>query len=117
MPQDRTDLPIGETIDVKLRSAVVITNAPLVVDMGGEEVTVPAGGAGVVDIDVVSPLNWPPQRGDVWRDGSGTDWFGVEVVEAGQTKVKLQSEAGGAPVGAQQVKTDHRPLTLVYRQA
>jgi hypothetical protein len=121
MPQDRADLPIGETLDVKLRSAVVVTNTPLVVQMGSgpdaETVTVPTGGAGVVDIEVVSPLNWPPLKGDVWVDGTSNKWFAVEVVESGVTKVKLVPEDGGVPTSYQLVKTEHRPLTLEYRTA
>ncbi len=115
MPQDRTDLPIGETIDVKLRSAVVTSNAPLIVDMDGEQVTVPTGGDGIVDIDVVAPLNWPPQMGDVWEDGVGTKWFGVQVDDNGVLKIRLQPETGGLPQNYQTVKTEHRPLSLVYR--
>lgn len=121
MPQNRTDLAVGETLDVKLRSAVVVTNAPLVVQLGtgpgAETVTVPAGGPGVVDIDVVSPLNWPPLKGDVWVDGTDNKWFGIEVVEAGVTKVKLVPEDGGVAKAIQVVKNENRPLTLEYRTA
>lgn len=120
MPQDRTDLPIGETLDVKLRSVVVVTNAPLVVQMGSgpgaEMVTVPTGGAGVVDIDVVAPLNWPPLKGDTWKGASNKKYFAIEVVEAGVTKVKFVADTGEV-LGTQAVKTSDRPLHLEYRTA
>lgn len=117
MPQDRTDLPVNETVDVKLRSAVVVTNQPLVVRLNGEDVVVPAGVAGEVDIDVVAPASWPPQMGDVWTGGGGGKWFGVQITDPDGAKVKLQSEEGGAPLSPQAVKTANRPLTLSFRES
>ncbi len=115
MPQDRVDLPVGETLDVKLRSVSVVTNAPLVVQAnGGETVTVPAGGPGVVDIDVVSPLNFPPLKGDTWRGASNRKYFGIEVLEGGVLKVKFVAD-NGEVLGVQAVKTADRPLTLEHR--
>lgn len=112
MPQSST-YPIGETVTVTLNAAVVTVADPLTVQLGGETVVVP-GDPGV-DLKVVQPANWPPQSGDVWTDVDGTKWFGVE----GGTPVKvlLVAETGGDPVPAQQVKQQHRPLTLTFRAA
>lgn len=110
MPQDTT-LPVGETVDVKIRSAVVVTPAPLVVKAGTEDVTVPTG----AEVEVVNPLNWPPLQGDLWRDGTSELWFGITVVVAGEPKVRLIAASGGNPQNPQQVKQDHRPLVLEFR--
>jgi hypothetical protein len=121
MPQTRPDLLVGDTVDVKLHSAVVVTTDPLVVQMGTDDdvetVTVPAGTAGVVDIDVVSPLNWPPLAGDVWVGGSGKKWFGVNVMVAGELKVRFVGEDSTNPLNPGTVKATDRPLTLGYRTA
>lgn len=111
MSQDRADLPIGETVDVTLHGAVVVTNAPLVVRLGGAEVTVPNGPAGVVDVDVVAPVNWPPIRDDVWAGGSGVRYHAVQIAD----KVKLVSGADGSTANPNTVRVTDRPLTLVFR--
>ncbi len=110
MPQSTT-LPVGETVDVKIRSAVVVTPDPLVVRAGTEDVQVPTG----AEVEIVAPLHWPPLVGDVWKDGTGNKWFALTEVVNGEPKVRLISEDGGPLVNPQQVKTEFRPLTLEYR--
>ncbi len=116
MPQ-ATELPVGETVLVRLRSATIVAQDPMVVRVGDEEVTVPAGGPGVVEIEVVSPLNWPPVAGDVWVDGSGLKWFAIEILVAGELKVRLVAENSDTPQNPNTVKNTNRPLTLEYRTA
>lgn len=121
MPQSRPDLPVNETIDVKLRSALIIDNDPLTVTMGTgsgvETIVVPTGGNGVVDIDVVSPLNWPPLAGDVWTDGQGKPWFcKLDPIAAEPTRLRMYVyDNSEAAQGVQTWKTNKRPVTLVYR--
>ncbi len=116
MPQSTT-LPVGETVDVKLRSAVIVTQDPMVVRLNDEEVTIPAGDPGEVDIEVVSPLNWPPLAGDVWVDGAGLKWFGVEILVSGELKVRLVAENSTNPQNPSTIKNTNRPLSLEYRTA
>ncbi len=116
MPQ-ATSIEVGETVDVRLHSAVIVTQDPMVVRIGGEDVTVPSGGPGVVDIEVVNPLNWPPLAGDVWKAGDGTKWFGVTVLVSGEPKVRLVPEDSATAQNPNTVKTTYRPLTLEYRTA
>ncbi len=121
MPQNRPDITIGETVDVKLRSGLVVTNAPLVVRVGAgssaEDVTVPAGVAGEVEITLVSPLNWPPLAGDVWTDGQGKPWFcKLDPTQTEPTRLRMHVyDNSEAPLGPQSWKTAKRPVTLVYR--
>ncbi len=112
MPQDST-LPVGETVDVRIRGAVVQQPAPLVVKAGTEDIVVPTD----AEVTVANPANWPPQQGDVWKDGSDTLWFALIVLVQNEPRVRLVAETGGTPANPQQVKTDHRPLTLAYRSA
>ncbi len=121
MPQNRPDLPVGETVDVKLRSGLVIANAPLVIRMGNgtsvEDVTVPAGTSGEDEIDVVSPLNWPPLAGDVWTDGQGKPWFCKKdpiAAEPDRLRMYVYDNSEG-PMGIQSWKTAKRPVTRVFR--
>lgn len=118
MPQT-TDLPVGEVVDVKLRSAVIVSQDPMVVRVGDEEVTVPAGGAGIVDIEVVAPLNWPPVEGDVWVDGNSLKWFAVKIPvgDPPEQRVRLVAENSTTPQNPNTIKNTNRPLTLEYRTA
>lgn len=116
MPQI-TDLPVGEAVDVKLRSAEIVSQNPMVVRIGDEEVTIPAGDPGIVDIEVVAPLNWPPLAGDVWVDGNGLKWFGVEVLVSEERRVRLVAENSTVPQNPNTIKNTNRPLKLEYRTA
>lgn len=116
MPQ-ATELAIGEIVDVKMRSGEIVAQDPMVIRVGDEEVTIPAGGPGVVDIEVVAPLNWPPVAGDVWVDGQGTKWFAVLITVTGELRVRLVAENSVDPQNPNTVKNTSRPLRLEYRTA
>ncbi len=116
MPQ-ATDLPVDETVEVKLSGAIIVSRDPMVVRVGDEEVTIPAGGPGTVDIQVVAPLNWPPLPGDVWVDGSGLKWFAAEVPVSNELKVRLVAENNATPQNPNTIKNTNRPLKLEYRTA
>jgi hypothetical protein len=113
MPQTSA-LPVGETVDVIVHTAVITVADPLTVSVNGETLVVPGTDAGGnVDVRLVQPANWPPQPGDVWTDGSDTKWFGVQA----GANVGLVAETGGGPQAPSQVKQAHRPLVLSYRTA
>ncbi len=116
MPQ-ATDLPVGEIVDVKLRSGAIVAQDPMVIRIGDEDVTIPAGGPGVVDIEVVAPLNWPPVPGDVWVDGHGAKWFAVEIPVNNELKIRLVTENSVDPQNPNTVKNTNRPMNLEYRTA
>lgn len=117
MPQDRPDIPLQETVDVHLRSAVVITNAPLVVRAGGEDITVPAGDVDVVEIELVAPANWPPLAGDVWQGNAGKLWF-CKLDPSGEDPARLRMyvhDNSEPPMGIQSWKNSKRPVTRLFR--
>lgn len=113
MPQ-ATDLPVGEIVDVKLRSGEIVAQDPMVIRIGDEEVTIPAG---VVDIEVVAPLNWPPVAGDVWVDGWGTKWFAVEISTGNEMRIRFVAQGNIAPQNPNTIKNTNRPMRLEYRTA
>jgi hypothetical protein len=43
-------------------------------------------------VERVAPAEWPPRRGDVWRDGDGGLWFGVDLAGT----VTLRGDGGSS---------------------
>ncbi|MEV4575942.1 hypothetical protein AB0K16_22120 [Nonomuraea jabiensis] len=74
-----------------------------------------------VTVDVVEPAppaNWPPRQKDLWRDGSGELWFGVDVSDPNVTslpEIKLVPSYDEEAWEAEVVRKHWPEMTLVYR--
>lgn len=77
-------------------------------------------GADTVTVERVAPAEWPPQRGDLWRDRDCDLWFGYLVSHDGEDYVRLQCSAAGKEMAwlqeLDEINRQHGPLTLVHRE-
>jgi hypothetical protein len=67
--------------------------------------------AAAVSVEVLGPVEWPPQRGDLWRDAQGDLWWAVQRGD----KVLL-TFSGDTASPADYVMRDCGPVTLAYRE-
>lgn len=107
MPQSST-LAEGETVNVKIPGAVVVTPDPLVVRVGDEDLTVPTD----AEVTVTSPANWPPQMGDTWHAGTPARPY-FAVVDGGKLKMQAHDDAAKR-VTLAELKA-MRPVVLAFR--
>ena len=70
----------GEIVDVQIKGGIVDHSG----DPGHLRVSLPDRWSDIilefplrpgVTVERVAPANWPPQPGDVWREGDGTEYF------------------------------------------
>ena len=72
-----------------------------------------------VTVERVAPAEWPPARGDVWRDSNGSLWFAVWLqLPVGRLEM-FSADPIGHPVGRKPAELLERvgPLSLVHREA
>lgn len=116
MPRTTT-LPVGSTVKVTMTGVITNTD-PEIIDVGGEQVTVPAGTSAypVVEEDA-PPTGWPPQVGDAWV-GRDTDvaperlYFAVSV----NGTTRMIPAATGTPINVAAFAA-LRGRRLLFRQS
>lgn len=104
----------GDIVDIEIKGVHVIginalTGAPTIVDDNGDEFPMPPQAT----VEHTKPSEWPPRRGDVWRDRYGALWFGVGYTP---DDVALCAHDGRGEKFIDAVRHQQGPLTLVHRE-
>lgn len=116
------DFQIDEIVDITIVGARVVNTFPTSY-MGDDTGTVLAfrtcdhlsckagtvniGDPGVT-VERLTPVEWPPRNGDVWRDRTGDLWFAVDDGEL--------THSGYVAEASEHIAETFGPLTLVYRE-
>lgn len=137
-----TEVKPGEIVDITIKGVRVteIHQNPedlpeitvhLDCEIGGCPIRIPHHWP-MVTVQRIAPAEWPPQPGDLWRDGGGDGWFAqryfadfddptdFEGCNRDGWRVVLVPFSGG-PYGSSAGRPDevnqaHGPLSLVHRE-
>lgn len=117
----------GEVVDITIKGARVQRSGPD--DIGGRFLSVIYGDHNhhvtldmkpEVTVERVSPPEWPPRPGDLWRDMAGIVWFATDVHDVDRTDVPevrlVRAYEGAASDPVDKVLKLYGPLTLVHRE-
>jgi len=118
----------GEIVDITIRGARILPpsypGAPLrvayhEVSPGVQStITIPYADSDAVTVERVTPAQWPPRPGDLWRDSAGRVWFGAGYEDLGDMRVLLVSQdqySLGSDL-PDHINQEHGPMTLVHRE-
>lgn len=122
-----SDYKPGEIVDITIRGARVLANGtddlgrPFLEFTHGEQNVLAAVERDdhAVTIERVTPAEWPPQPGDLWRDSDGDVWFAYGLVFDGDGLKALRCANGAkvlGPWGSDDVNQQYGPLVLVHRE-
>lgn len=142
-PDRKPPFEAGEVVDItikgaRVRSVVATEEGFLFLDFTHGDINsttqVYMGDSGV-SVERVAPADWPPQPGDLWRDGSGRLHFGAayapdyddtddsEGINCDGWRVVLLSQdhdescrPGSSMFRPENVNQQHGPLVRVYRE-
>lgn len=104
----------GDLVDISIKGVRIagtnaLTGAPTVEDEDGDEWPMPPQAA----VERAVPAGWPPQVGDLWRDGEGELWFCRVDQQVPYLMASSDRYHGAAP----EIVADTRsPMTLVHRE-
>lgn len=108
-PGDRITLTIDATV-VTLNQGLLSYSYPLT--DGTAPIAHVVLDSGAVTVDHSTPANWPPQAGDLWRDGENSLWFVFEGPKTDELLMTCNYDIQEPPAD---VLHQWGPLTLVRR--